>query len=270
MKMLIVCSLVMVVACQCAATDTNEPTPSVVTLEGLVAKWVDIRSQIAAEKRGWKEQEIHWQEEIELYKKEKAALEKEIAEANANEASFIKEQVKQIALKENRDVVLAQFPPVLDRAEAELRKWEHIIPHSLAAPLKNAFQQLPTTHEQTRRISVLRRLQLVIALYIQIENLQHNIHVTKEVLPTDNGAKKEMDVLYLGLSRGFAISRDGKRATVGIPNNNGWQWTADKGIAKQVQEAVAVFNRKQTARLVSLPMQVLKVDNYSGRQETGE
>ena len=113
---------------------------------------------------------------------------------------------------------------------------------------------------------MLRRLQLVIALYTQIENLQHNIHVTKDVLPTDAGTKKEVDVLYLGLSRGFAVSRDNKWAAVGIPDVNGWQWAPDNTIAKQVEEAVAIFNRKQTAELVSLPMQALEVGNYSGSQ----
>ena len=249
------------------ATLAESPAASVDGLERLVAKWVDLRARIADEKRSWKEQETRWRDEIELLKTEKASLQKEIDEASEREASVQEDRVELLADKEKMGAALKELPPLLDRAEAEIRKLKPLIPPPLAVPLKDAFQQIPATHEETRRLTLSRRLQLVIALYSQIETIQHNIHVTNEVLPADGGAEKEMDVLYLGLARAFAVSHDNKWAAIGTPATGGWNWEARKEIAEQVRKAIAIFNRKQTAELIDLPLHVRRSLDEGGRTE---
>ena len=63
-----------------------------------------------------------------------------------------------------------------------------------------------------------------------------------------------MDVVYLGLARGYAVSPDDAFAATGIPSQDGWLWTADPSIADAVRKLVRIQNKSLPPALVTLPM----------------
>jgi hypothetical protein len=65
-----------------------------------------------------------------------------------------------------------------------------------------------------------------------------------------------VDVLYIGLARGFAVTPDSDWAAIGVPDEAGWAWTPAPSNAGMIRKAIAVVNRQQTAQLVELPLQV--------------
>ena len=103
------------------------------------------------------------------------------------------------------------------------------------------------------------RLQRIVALYTEIEKLQHDIHVVKEVLAMPDGSRKEVDVCYLGLARAFAVSPDNAWAGVGVPSSRGWHWETRTAIADRVRLAISIFSREKIAALVELPLAIHEV-----------
>jgi hypothetical protein len=231
-----------------------EKTPAVATLEQLVSQWVDLRGEIESEKREWEEQSACWHAEIELLEAEKAALEQELEDTSEIAASREDEREELLRAGEQMTEDLAALAPALDRAEARALPWRTRIPSPLAAPLLKTFDEIPVTNDESSEMSVAGRLQFVITVYMQIEVLQHDVHVSKEILPIETGRKQEMDVLYLGLSRAFAVSRDDESAATGIPNRDGWKWTSDPTLAGRIRTAISVFNRERPAELIDLPL----------------
>ncbi len=63
-----------------------------------------------------------------------------------------------------------------------------------------------------------------------------------------------MDVLYLGLACGYAVSTDNSIAAMGSPSGSGWQWTIQPDIAPEVRSLIQIQKKEQPPALVTLPM----------------
>jgi hypothetical protein len=73
-----------------------------------------------------------------------------------------------------------------------------------------------------------------------------------------------MDVLYLGLARGFAVAVDDSIAAAGSPETTGWRWTWDPELAAAVRRAIRYHRRELPAELVQLPLVI------TGREQKEE
>jgi len=232
--------------------------PSVKSLEELVSKWSDLRSRIAAEKRGWKQHKARLQEEIRLLEGEKKSLTNELAVTKASAGSAEKEQADLRQREEKLRDVLAALRVLVDRAEADAAKYRAWVPVSLDGQIRKVFAKLPKTQEEADKLPITERLQILVALYTQVETLQHNVHVAKELVPIGDGGKREVDVLYLGLARGFAVSTDDEWAAIGTPGAEGWTWKPAPERAAGIRKAISVFGRRVPACLVPLPLEVTR------------
>jgi hypothetical protein len=243
------------VAMFCAPPARAEnPDAALGTLEGLVGQWIALRERIADEKLEWDAQEERWREEIAVLEAEKARLSGEISEAREFTSSAAADRDRLATEQAAMRRAIEDITPALDRAEAVLRRWRDRLPPSLVAPLRRAFDELPAEHGAAHRTTVGRRLQRVVALYSQIEKLQYGIHVVREVIALPNTERREVDVLYVGLARGFAVSGDDRWAAVGTPANNGWTWSERPELAPTLRRAVCIAGNTAPAALVDLPL----------------
>ncbi len=237
-----------------AAADA--PLAGAHTLEGLVGEWVELRRELAEEEGNWEEQRAQLEQERDLLLKARDSLERATAATQDEQGPADSARAE---LRERREVLkgaLNACLPALGQAEADLRGWRNLWPRPLlTVPVRKAFDQLHGASEQ----SVTRRLQVVLSLYGEIERLQYGVHVVKEVLQTDAGRSREMDVMYLGLAQAFAVSTDDQLAGIGRPMGSGWEWTWRPEIAAQVRQAVALYRRERTADFVHLSLRVGEV-----------
>jgi hypothetical protein len=215
-----------------------------------------LRSDLAAEQRTWDTQRTQLQREIDILEKESAALEREIARGTGLAASVEEERADLLARTAAMEKELDQLRPVLDRAEAELRDWERRLPQGLRRQMESLFHTLPSSQAEADGTPATRRAQTIAALFTQIEDLQHGFHATRETLEVGDGGRRQVDVLYFGLARAFAVSQDDTWAAIGEPSEGGWAWSPEPAHASAIRGALNVFNREETARLVSLPFQV--------------
>ncbi|AKJ64801.1 DUF3450 family protein [Kiritimatiella glycovorans] len=223
-------------------------------LDALVGRWMALRTTIAEEKRDWDARREQWEEEIALLEQESKTLKEEIDDGETFASTVERKRAAALARKEHMDAELLKLRAVLDRAEADLRRWRTRIPSGLMASV-TGFDALPSTQTEAERLPLTKRAQTVAALYTQIETLQNQFHATRETLDVE-GERRRVDVLYVGLARAFAVSPGNDWAAVGVPADAGWTWTPSTGDGQSVRRAIDTLNRQETAQLVVLPMQV--------------
>jgi len=246
---------ILFLAVRVSAGDASDTRGDLTTLDGLVGRWMTLRTTLAEEKREWKERREQWEEEIALLSKEAETLKREKDEGNTFSSSFETKRAEALARTERIGTELRKLRAVLDRAESDLRRWRGRIPPGLMPSLTAGFGAIPTTQKDAEKLPLTTRAQTVAALYTQIETLQNQFHATRETLDAE-GTRRQVDVLYVGLARAFAVSPGNDWAAVGVPADTGWIWTPSTKDAIAVRRTIGVLNRQATAQLIALPMQV--------------
>ncbi len=231
-----------------------------ITLEALVKQWVGLRGQISEEQQNWKQQQLHWQRENELLKKEDQQLDQAIARAAQFEAAKESQTSDKLARHASLQQIQKEIEPILEDKTAELKPLFQRIPETLlSAACTDTLRELNVLNTS---MSPARRLQLLTQVLSEIESLQNHCHPTRELIRVGSNQRREMDVVYLGLSRAFAVSPDDSTAAIGISTETGWQWNEDFDITKDVRNLVSILNAKVPPALVTLPM--------AGHREEGQ
>ena len=101
------------------------------------------------------------------------------------------------------------------------------------------------------------RLRNLLAFHAQVSAFQSSFHAGAAMIEA-GGARRQCDVLYLGLARAFAVSSDGSWAAVGTPGAGGWTWTPRPDLAARVRQAIDINKRERPAALVSLPVGIVR------------
>jgi hypothetical protein len=234
----------------------DKPDGELGQLEALVGHWTKLQLSISKEERSWVSKEAHWRSEIDLLKREKEKL-KQSAEADA---SMLDNQSSQGVLRivecDRLRASIQAMGPVLDRAESDLRPWPDRLPPLLREPLSEIITDIPAAASQRDARSKMQRLQTVLSAYAEIERLQNTIHIGVEMVDLQDASRREMDVLYIGLARGFAVSADQSFAAVADVSDRGWRWEAAPQLAPNIRRAIDVTDGRHSAELVTLPFQV--------------
>jgi hypothetical protein len=98
------------------------------------------------------------------------------------------------------------------------------------------------------------RMQLVMTVLNRCA--QFNLAIThgEEVLTLEGEpGPKAVDVIYWGLSHGYALDRAGGKAWLGTPGPERWQWEPLPGAAPTVADLMAIRLDQADPRLVSVP-----------------
>lgn len=246
--------LVLCFLCWTQTSGAQETLATTTTLEKLVSQWVELKRQITLEKESWQEDRCQLQNERTLLRQEKKLLQKELKQVNSDSLAKNAQRLQLLEKKRQDQAALAACEPALRKAEAALQQWEKRLPSPLLHPLIKHFNKLRNTSEK----SVSQRLQIILALYAQIESYQCSINVGKQVIARDEQHSLEFDVLYLGLAQGFCVSQDGKYAGIGTLEVIGWEWQWRPELAVRIQQCLNLQAREKIAEFVPLPVRIKK------------
>lgn len=239
-----------------AAAVASAASDSLDAMDDSVGRWMELRATLAREQREWDERRAQWEKELSLLKRESESLEAGIAAARGRTEALESERNEQTARKKELQDALDRLRAIVGRAEERLKAWAGRVPESLALSAIVGFQNLPESPAEADKLSLPRRAQAVASLYAQIEALQQGVHGVREALDTGDGGRRQVDVLYIGLARAFAVSPGNDWAAVGVPGEAGWTWSPRPALAADIRTAIDVHQRRETARLVRLPLRV--------------
>jgi hypothetical protein len=97
-------------------------------------------------------------------------------------------------------------------------------------------------------------MQLAMTILNRCSLFNRSVTCGDEVLTIDGeqGAKS-LEVIYWGLSHGYALDRAAKRAWYGAPGPRGWQWEPSPDAVRPVEKLIAVYNDKADPDFVHVP-----------------
>jgi hypothetical protein len=151
-------------------------------------------------------------------------------------------------LTESRESLEATEGRLLALTEKITRLRPHLPPR-LSEALEMSYRSLGG-----KDASPSERMQLVMTVLNRCA--QFNLAIThgEEVLTLEGEpGPKAVDVIYWGLSHGYALDRAGGKAWLGTPGPERWQWEPLPGAAPTVADLMAIRLDQADPRLVSVP-----------------
>ena len=224
-------------------------------LQGMVRKWVDLQREQASAERAWKSDKELLKDEIQALQNQKHSLASELQQLSPGNAAAARELQDLAKANREADKALQYLAETISQAEKELLAIRTSLPGFLDAQLSQKFHAMQAQHKDDGTASA-ERMQRITAILSDLNEAHSRLHVSEIILQPSGNSKIEMQALYIGLARAFAVSPDGRRAAIGTPGKNGWTWRWDDAIAPSVQTAIAVTENEETAKFVSLPFAV--------------
>lgn len=223
------------------------------TLEGLVGQWVELRGQIAAEQRDWESQSVQWRQEMDLLKREQEQLTVSLARLEEAGETQQERSADLLQRRERLRKTIDEVESVVQRLHLRVSLLASLVPPSLmTADLALALQAESSGRESAEGVSA--RLQRVLAALAVIEALQARVHVTRTMIALPDEPRREMDVLFLGLAAGYAVTADGRLAAVGRSTVDGWRWTRHVSGADVIRRMIDVAGKAAAPELVTFPV----------------
>ena len=117
--------------------------------------------------------------------------------------------------------------------------------------------ELPCRTLGDPRLPAAERMQHIATVWSRCMLFNRSITCAEEAL-TLGGDKnaRVIEVIYWGLSHGYALDTSNGTAFHGFPGKDGWVWEEQPDIAPRVARLVAIYNDRADPELVSVPAQV--------------
>jgi hypothetical protein len=123
------------------------------------------------------------------------------------------------------------------------------LPPRLSAALKLPYEGLASNG-----LTVSERMQLTMAVLNRCIQFNRVITCEDELLRVDGSKNPQlMEVIYWGLSHGYALDRSAGKAWFGSPGDGGWHWEALPDGSPQVAKLLAVYHGKSEPGFVEVP-----------------
>lgn len=232
-----------------AAAATPAPVDAAL-LQKKTGEWIETRRLIGEEAAAWQTEKNSLAELNAIRTKETSQLDEfvqtatvRIEELTTRKGALAKEQTDLKAWR-------AKLETDLSALEAGLRP---LLPR-FPAPLREKIQESLTRLESPEADEPLqnraRDLLLVLQACLEFQNTLTLHHEVREI----GGERREVEVLYLGMTQAWYVDAAGRHSGHGVPGEQGWIWTEDATIASRVRSAIEIQARRATPAFVELPL----------------
>jgi hypothetical protein len=218
-----------------------------------VTEWVRVRAETARIEDDWTWQQTLMQSTLEALQErtqqleaQRAALEARTAEERHDTADLM---ARRQSLKDAQALAAAHLRLLGERL-VRMRAW---FPPRLSAALELPYRSL--TEPEADISEQMRYAMLILNRCVQFNR---TVSVDEEIVTAANGEKRLMEVVYWGLSHGYALDRSGNEAYLGAPTETAWAWTNLPDMAPQVARLISASTDKAEPAFVILPAQAIQ------------
>lgn len=221
----------------------------------VIRQWVKTERLISEEKTAWQVEKKQMQMLLDLYQKELTLLNEELEQAGGAAESVDKDKEKLEAELKRYRTAQRLLTDTLARLLPRVRTLITRFPKPLQDELSADIDALNAPDALGQPRDVLRS---TISVLMTAGRFNRSVTLTEEIRDVSGGKRISVDVLYLGLARGYYAARSGDKAGVGVPQKAGWKWTGQAEIADDVRQAIAVYKKDKQPQLLKLPVAIDK------------
>jgi Protein of unknown function (DUF3450) len=215
-----------------------------------VAEWVRVRAETARIEDDWNWQQTLMRstheallERIRLLEAQRAELEVRTAEERRDTADLM---ARSQALKDAQ-AQAANHLRLLGERLARMRAW---LPPRLSLALELPYRSLGEPGADASE-----RMRYAMVILNRCAQFNRTVSAGEEMITAANGEKRLMEVVYWGLSNGYALDRSGNEAYLGAPTETAWAWTPLPGMAPQVARLINASLDKAEPAFAIVPAQ---------------
>ena len=197
-----------------------------------------------------------WQTDRELLASTIAALEDRAARAEEDRDSVLAATAKdreEIAELEAKATAAAtaqtDFEAKLAALGQRLVAMRASLPPRLADALDVSLRSLANPE-----LGPGERMQLTVSVLNRCAQFNRMVSFGEEVLAIEPGSEPRIvEVIYWGLSHGYALDRAGERAWFGSPTPEGWRWESRPDLVAPTARLIAIYTDKRDPEYVVAP-----------------
>jgi hypothetical protein len=218
-------------------------------------QWVTTRQLIAGETSDWATEKETLQQTTALYERELQRLDEQLSGTETRNTQAEREQAELEERKEELMRAMNTLASSVAEMEGALRKLSREFPPALVNRIEPLIARLPENSQDTR-LSAIERMQTVIGLLNEVEKFNEAVTLETEVKADPDGREVQVQTLYLGLGQAFFVDASGEFAGIGLSGGTGWEWQTRSELSPRIRELIAVYENRQPADFVSLPLTV--------------
>jgi hypothetical protein len=243
-----------------AGTAPAPVTAGAETTRAMLEKWVEARRQISKARTDWRVEKEAVLERIDVVRRSIDAQKQRIVETEASIAAADRQKAALIEESSKLDVVQQALDVAIIAMEEQTRALLLRLPEPIRekiAPLTQQFATAQSDDSNKKKLSLGVRFGNVLSVLNLVNKWNREVTVTSEIRSLPDGSTAEVACLYLGLGQAFYVTIKGDAAGVGVATPEGWKWTPRNDAAVAVQAAIKVYQSKQMASFVALPIEIL-------------
>jgi hypothetical protein len=221
--------------------DTQKVSPSFI-LQEKIRQWVETQKLRGKESADWSEQKKNMASLNEIRQKEIGQIDALIESAGKRLSDATTKKDQLLAEKETLKIQREIIQERVEKLEASLRQKVGIFPDPLLSKVSDEVERI---RDEEIEGSVQDRLRDIVAILSAASDFGYTMTITSEIRSVgDNDV--EVEVLYLGFSGAWYVSKNGKTSGWGNVRDGAWNWVEDSSVARPLSEAMEMY-RKQRA-----------------------
>lgn len=225
------------------------------------AEWARLRDETVRLEEDWRDQRSLLQAALDALR---ARVESLSVERDATQARVTQESLEFAQLENRTMAARARLETVsarIDQLAARLEATRPFLPPRLSTALELPFRSI-----RDPKLGPAERMQHAVTILNRCTAFNRVLTVVEEDLALGpEGARRVLDVVYLGLSHAYALDRANRVAYLGQPTDAGWSWRAHPEAAPAVEQLIAVQREAADPDYLLLPTQVTDPFRASGQ-----
>jgi len=232
-----------------ALTDGVKAADPIRDVGKITAEWIQTRGEINRVENAWTQDQVWLNSTLTALKEQKERLQEKrdrLFAATAEErAELANLNTKLAAAKDSLQVTEAR----LQKLTEQILRLRPRLPPRLSEALEMSYRTLAA-----KESSPGERMQVAMTVLNRCAQFNLSIDQGDEILTLPGETSpKSLEVVYWGLSHGYALDRPAGKAWLGTPGPDGWRWEALDGAAPAVAALLAIRRDDAEPRLVMVP-----------------
>lgn len=228
---------------------TTAAQPSAETLQKTTGEWIQTKRIISQEAAAWQTEKASLADLTEIRKKEIEQLDEFIKAAGARVDELAEQKAKRSEEQEKVRSWRADTESQMISLETHVKALLPLFPPPLKDKIGDALERINSPDSDRALQDRVRDLLIVLQAAREFDG----VFTVDSDLREFNGERREVRVLYLGLSQAWYADDSGSVSGYGTPSAEGWTWTPDPSIASEVRKAIDIQTGEATAAFVNLP-----------------
>jgi hypothetical protein len=217
-------------------------------------QWLETRRVESRERADWAVERELLTDSDRFLREERERLQALLDELEERQDATETERLELSTEREALDATTAIIETALPALEKQLLRLAGGFPSPLHDQVSPLLRRIPTDDRQSR-LGVAERLQNIVGILGEADKFNGTLTLTREIREeADSGIPPgEVRTLYIGMSMAYFIDGSGRRAGMGFPGPDGWEWQATDAHAAAIRDLIDDYEGSGNIRLVRLP-----------------